>query len=192
MRKPADLETRSRRFRMEKGRLRNSKRRRLARWCPRTVRASSPRHAWPATCSPPSNKSAKNPKPSRGGPNAAPRTFVGRQERVSGESATGPVCLLRNRPTLARLPGQAAVRPNRLDAQRGRTATRECFKAAPERSHYFFPRGGFVRTTGVAAPLRDDPHHGITRWRRRCVRAFDADREPLSPEGQVRRQEGIR
>lgn len=133
------------------------------------------------------------------------------------ERATEPASLLRDLQRLARHPRRAGVPRNRLDAHRGNTDMCHWAKVRRERTRPAVERGGLVRKAGVVEvePLRDDPMALLgsvlpiagrlraaedardasrsiaAHWRRRGVRAFDADHEPLSPQPQVRRQEGI-
>ena len=148
------------------------------------MRAPWPSNGWPASRSTPSNKSAKYTKLPRCGPEGA------LQKRAARESTTVPTGLLRDLETVACL-------LRRPDAQRNRLAPGV---AAPpcatgptrrERIHHLIDGGSLVRKAGAAESLRNDPHDNVTRWRRRGVRAVAADREPLSPQPQVRRQEGI-
>ena len=90
---------------------------------------------------------------------------------------------------------------NRLDAARARTDTRDWAKARRERTRHLIELGGLVvkadlveltdddRTTILGAmmeladQLRDGNDHGTTpadlvaRWRRRGLRAFEADKD---------------
>jgi Conjugal transfer protein TraD len=94
----------------------------------------------------------------------------------------------------------AVIQRHRLDAQKARTDMRDWAKARRERTRHLIELGGLVQKAGLvelldddratllgaflhlADQLRgaedagDDPHHIITRWRRRGLRAFDADR----------------
>jgi len=82
-----------------------------------------------------------------------------------------------------------------------RTDMRDWAKARRERTRHLIELGGLVQKAGLVELLRDDratllgaflhladqlhgvkdagddPHHLITRWRRRGLRTFDADRE---------------
>jgi Conjugal transfer protein TraD len=82
-----------------------------------------------------------------------------------------------------------------------RTDTRDWAKARRERTRHLIELGGLVQKAGLVELLRDDratllgallhladqlhgaedagddPHHIMTRWRRRGLRTFDADRE---------------
>ena len=82
-----------------------------------------------------------------------------------------------------------------------RTDMRDWAKARRERTRHLIELGGLVQKAGLVELLRDDratllgaflhladqlhgagdadddPHHIMTRWRRRGLRAFDADRD---------------
>ena len=120
------------------------------------------------------------------------------ESRDPGESVTGPVTLLRKLQATARLLKRAAIQRHRLDAQKTRTDMRDWAKARRERTRHLIELGGLVQKAGLvevvdddratllgafmelADRLRgsndgDDPHHLAMRWRRRGLRAFDAD-----------------
>ena len=168
---------------MERSRSTNGTGHSSVRWCSQPVWAPSPSNGWPASRSPPSNKSARYTKPSRGGPNGA------LQKRSARESTTVPTGLLRDLETVACLLRRPEVQRGRLAPRRGRTNMRDWSNAPGERTHHLIEVGSLVRKGGAAESLRDDPHDNVTRWRRRGVRGFDSDREPLSRQPQVRRQE---
>jgi len=93
------------------------------------------------------------------------------------------------------------VQRNRLDLARARDDTRQWVQDRRARTRQLIELGGLVQKAGLvelvdddratllgafmelADRLRgsddagDDPHHRATRWRRRGLRAFDADRE---------------
>jgi hypothetical protein len=110
----------------------------------------------------------------------------------------------------------ATVQRHRLDAQKTRTDMRDWAKARRERTRHLIELGGLVQKAGLveladddratllgafmelADRLRasddagDDPRHLATRWRRRGLRALDADRDaaaqvttPPAPENPV-------
>jgi hypothetical protein len=86
-----------------------------------------------------------------------------------------------------------------------RADMRDWAKARRERTRHLIELGGLVQKAGLVELLRDDratllgaflhladqlhgaedagddPHHLMTRWRRRGLRAFDADRETPTP-----------
>jgi hypothetical protein len=101
-----------------------------------------------------------------------------------------------------------------VDSQKARTDMRDWAKARRERTRHLIELGGLVQKADLVALLDDDratllgafleladrlrgpddtgddPRHLTTRWRRRGLRAFDADREaaaapaePPAPEG---------
>ena len=97
-----------------------------------------------------------------------------------------------------------AVERNRLDAARARTDTRDWAKVRRERTRHLIELGGLVvkadlveltdddRATllgallDVAGQLRNGDDNGttpadlITRWRRRGLRAFEADKDAVA------------
>ena len=107
----------------------------------------------------------------------------------------------------------AATQRHRLDAQKARTDMRDWAKARRERTRHLIELGGLVQKAGLvelldddratllgaflylADQLRgaedagDDPHRIITRWRRRGLRAFDADREATAVKDRPAAQE---
>jgi Conjugal transfer protein TraD len=111
------------------------------------------------------------------------------------------VTLLRDLQATARLLRRAAIQRHRLDAQKARTDMRDWAKARRDRTRHLIELGGLVQKAGLvelvdddratllgafldlADRLRgaddagDDPRHLATRWRRRGLRAFDADRD---------------
>ena len=105
------------------------------------------------------------------------------------------------------------VRRNRLDLARARADTRQWVQDRRARTRHLIELGGLVRKAGLvelvdddratllgafldlAARLQEDERQGekasdlIARWRRRGLRAFDADKEAAAePSG--RREEG--
>jgi hypothetical protein len=101
-----------------------------------------------------------------------------------------------------------------LDSQKARADMRDWAKARRERTRHLIELGGLVQKAGLVELLdddratmlgafmemadrlrgadeaADDPRHLAVRWRRRGLRAFDADREaaasrvePPAPEG---------
>jgi hypothetical protein len=107
--------------------------------------------------------------------------------------------LLRGLRTTARLLRRATIQRHRLDAQKARTDMRDWAKARRERTRHLIELGGLVQKAGLvelvdddratllgafmelADRLRgsdstdDDPRHLARLWRRRGLRAFDAD-----------------
>ena len=105
--------------------------------------------------------------------------------------------------TMAKLQ-RLAVERNRLDAARARTDTRDWAKVRRERTRHLIELGGLVvkadlveltdddRATllgallDVAGQLRNGDDNGttpadlITRWRRRGLRAFEADKDAVA------------
>ena len=95
----------------------------------------------------------------------------------------------------------ATVQRHRLDAQKARTDMRDWAKERRERTRHLIELGGLVHKAGLveltdddrptllgafmelADRLRasddagDDPRHLAARWRRRGLRAFEADKE---------------
>jgi len=110
------------------------------------------------------------------------------------------VTLLRELQATARLLRRAATQRHWLDAQMARTDMRDWAKARRERTRHLIELGGLVQKAGLVELLDDDratllggfmeladrlrgadddgddPHHLAARWRRRGLRAFDADR----------------
>jgi hypothetical protein len=115
------------------------------------------------------------------------------------------VSLLRDLQVVVRLLRRAAIQRHRLDAQKARTDMRDWAKARRERTRHLIELGGLVQKAGLvelvdddratllgafldlADQLRgaedagDDSPHLAARWRRRGLRAFDADREAAAP-----------
>ena len=107
----------------------------------------------------------------------------------------------------------ATVQRHRLDARKARTDMRDWAKVRRERTRHLIELGGLVHKAGLveltgddratllgafldlADRLRepddagDDPRHLAARWRRRGLRAFDAEREAPAPQPQPRRQD---
>ena len=130
---------------------------------------------------------------------------------------TGRATLLRELQATTRLLHRATIQRHRLDQQKARADMRDWAKARRQRTRHLIELGGLVQKAGlvelldddratmlgafieIADRLRgaeeadqagDDEGHLATRWRRRGLRAFDADREaaassaePSSPEG---------
>jgi hypothetical protein len=100
------------------------------------------------------------------------------------------------------------VARRRLDAARARTDTRDWAKARRERTRHLIELGGLVQKAGlvelvdddratllgalmeVAGELRgagdEDSAHLRARWRRRGLRAFEADRETVAVGSGIR------
>jgi len=94
-----------------------------------------------------------------------------------------------------------------------RSDMRDWAKARRERTRHLIELGGLVQKAGLVELLRDDratllgaflhladqlqgaedagddPHHLVTRWRRRGLRTFDADRETASASEPAAAQE---
>jgi hypothetical protein len=111
------------------------------------------------------------------------------------------VTLLQDLQATNRLLKRAATQRHRLDAQKARTDMRDWAKARRERTRHLIELGGLVQKAGLVELVDDDratllgaflhiadqlhgakdagndTHFIITRWRRRGLRAFDADRE---------------
>jgi hypothetical protein len=189
---------------------RNGKRRSSASGCSQPVRTPSLPNRSAAPCSPRWNNPVKKPTLSRYRPTTAPRSCVGTEAGVVGESATGLSRLGDWQTTAPRL-RRTAVQCYRLDAQRGRTSTRPWANAHRERARRPIARGRLAQRAGLvrlrddrailpgawlsiadmdeeAEGADDDRHHIVTQWQ---YRVFDADCAALSPQPQVRRQEGI-
>lgn len=177
---------------MEKIPARNRRSHRLTHACLRPARLPSALTGRAGSRSQPSRQSATNPTRSLGGPHVVPRRVVGTPNGPHGERAAGRPNPLRDRQSCMRMPGRPTVALNGLDRGRRRADMRDWGKARIARLHRPIERDGLARNEREAGPLPDDPRHVLTRWRRRGVRAVGVDREPLSPQPHVRRQEGIR
>jgi Conjugal transfer protein TraD len=105
---------------------------------------------------------------------------------------------------VARRLQRAATQRHRFDAQKARTDMRDWARARRERTRHLIELGGLVQKAGLvelvdddratllgafvelADRLRgsdtayDDPRHLAARWRRRGLRAFDADRDAVA------------
>ena len=118
-------------------------------------------------------------------------------------------------PQMAKTHSFAVTGPtrNRLDAARARIDTRDWAKARRDRTRHLIELGGLVQKAGlveltdddratllgalldVAGQLRNGDDNGITpadlvvRWRRRGLRAFDADKG-AAPPAVGKREEG--
>ena len=111
--------------------------------------------------------------------------------------------LLRDLLSVARRLRLAATQRHRLDAQKARTDMRDWAKARRERTRHLIELGGLVQKAGLVELVDDDratllgafmeladrlhgsdeatgdPRHLAIRWRRRGLRAFDADRDAV-------------
>ena len=156
------------------------------------------RHS-PACFLRPSGRQGTNPKLSRGGPNAVPRSFAATVGRGAGANATGLARLLKDLQITARLVTRAAIHRRRLDREQTRTDMRDWAQERRARTRHLIELGGLVQKAGlveladddratllgafldIADRLRgsddtgDDPRHLATRWRRRGLRTFEAD-----------------
>ena len=156
-----------------------------ARWCSQPMRAASASDGWPASCSPPSCKSAKYPKLSRDGSSGA------LQERAAGDSATAPTGQLGDFETVARLLQRTGVQRNRLAPQRARTNLCAWPNASRKRAHRLVEGGSLAGKAGAVESFRDGPRARLRDGGVVASVRANADREALSPQSQVRRQESI-
>ena len=160
------------------------------------------RHS-PERCSPRSNSPRSSQRPLRGGPNADKRSF---SKGPSGGNKPHPAILLRELQATAAQLQHLTVLRNRLDRGRARDDKRQWVQDRRARTRHLIELGGLLQKAGLVelldddratllgaflelvARLReaDDQHQGETaanllaRWRRRGLRAFDADTEPES------------
>jgi len=150
-----------------------------------TTRAASPLDGWPSFCSPLSCKSAKYLKLSRGGPDGA------LQERAATDSATMPRGLLGDFEPVACLLRRTGVQHNSLVPQRARRNRCDWPNASRERAHHLVEGGSLVRKAGAVESFRDGPGTTLQGGGVVASAPANAEREALSPQPQVRRQESI-
>ena len=161
--------------------------------------------SWPL-----SNSQRRRPKPWRGGPNADRRSF---SKAASGGPNKSPTTLLAElRVTTVQLNHLTVLR-SRLDRDRARDDKRQWVQDRRARTRHLIELGSLVQKAGlvelvdddratllgafleVAARLQgqEDEHQAVsqadqvTRWRRRGLRAFDADKEAADTEAIGRR-----
>jgi hypothetical protein len=159
-----------------------------------------------------SNSQRRHPKPLGGGPNAGYPSF---REAANGGPNKNPATLLAElTATTARLKRLDVLR-NRLDRDRARDDKRQWVQNRRARTRHLIELGGLVQKAGLVELVDDDratllgaflelaARMGrqeeenqevsqadlLLRWRRRGLRAFEADREAAETEAMGRRKE---